>query len=272
MKPKIELVRNADEIPDSFAKIKSLKKGLLTNFYPDFQKIQWWIEEKRLYKIEYTDSIFYTRKQDGFHYMLYISSDAERLSLAINDFISDLKCPVVVEIISQKEDDDILCLFKSKKFEPYTTLVRLNMKTPEFLNNNYCENIRKAESKDLRYLNEKLLSEFDKYSEQLPLKKELETLIQKGFVLLYEKDHEIAGFIILEILGATQLLRYWFVDSKYRDMKVGSSLFNAFLDDGKETKRQILWCRTENENALKRYEHYGYQRENMFDHILTIGV
>lgn len=272
MKPKIELVRNSDEILDSFVKIRSLKKGLLTNFYPDFQKIQWWIEDKQLYKVEFIHSIFYVRRQVYFCYLLYISGDSEELSLAINDFISDFKCPVVVEIISQKVDDDILYLFKSKKIELYTTLVRLNMKTPEFLNDDYCENIRKAVSKDLRYLNEKLHSEFDKYSEQLPLKKELEYLIQKGLVLFYEKDNEIAGFIILEIFGVTQLLRYWFVDSKYRNMKVGSTLFHAFLDCGKETKRQILWCRTENENALKRYEHYGYQREKKFDHILTFGI
>ena len=272
MKPKIELVRNSDEILDSFVKIRSLKKGLMTNFYPDFQKIQWWIEEKQLYKVEFIHSIFYVRKQVDFCYLLYISGDSEELSLDISVFISDLKCPVVVEIISQKEDDDILYLFKSKKFEPYATLVRLNMKTPEYLNDDYCENIRKAESKDLRYLDEKLHAEFDKYSEQLPLKKELENLIQKGFVLLYEKDHEIAGFMILEIFGVTQLLRYWFVDSKYRDLKVGSALFNAAMYCGKDTKRQRLWCRTENENALKRHEHYGYKRENMFDHILTIGL
>lgn len=66
----------------------------------------------------------------------------------------------------------------------------------------------------------------------------------------------------------TWYLRYWFTSSKYRNQGVGAKLLKSSLFLAKETKRQILWVISENENAIKRYEHYGFKRELMNDYVL----
>ena len=39
-------------------------------------------------------------------------------------------------------------------------------------------------------------------------------------------------------------------------------------EEGKDTKRQIFWVIRTNENAIKRYKHYGFNEENMFDYVM----
>lgn len=55
---------------------------------------------------------------------------------------------------------------------------------------------------------------------------------------------------------------------EYRNQGVGSELFRQFLWEGRETKQQILWVNQANENAIVRYEHYGFKKENMYDYII----
>ena len=54
----------------------------------------------------------------------------------------------------------------------------------------------------------------------------------------------------------------------YRDKKVGSRLLRRFFEEGKDTKRQLFWVIRTNENAIKRYKHYGFNEENMFDFVM----
>ena len=75
--------------------------------------------------------------------------------------------------------------------------------------------------------------------------------------------------MIYEKNPSTLYLRYWFVHPDYQDKKVGSDLMNVFLKRGKDTKRQLLWVRQDNENALARYHHYGFKKDDMCDYILT---
>ena len=46
-------------------------------------------------------------------------------------------------------------------------------------------------------------------------------------------------------------------------------LFNEFLSRGKNTQRQLFWVIKTNQNAIKRYRHYGFEEEKMSNFILT---
>lgn len=268
MKSTLDPVLDIHEVMDGMVKIKSLKKGFLTNFYPDLDQVSLWIQEKKLWKREFLNTVFYLKSNDSFNYLYFLSSGYECLSADLDSFLAHEHKVLVAEIVTQKENDDVLTLFKTKLFYTYAILVRLSMKTPDLASTDFPEQVRIAKSFDLRYVEDKLNSAFDRYSERLPHQKELEHFIQNGCVLLYEDDGGIRGFILYEVDGVTQHLRYWFVDPDFRNKKVGSSLFNAYLVCGNTSKRQILWCRTDNDNAMKRYEHYGYKREKMYDHII----
>ena len=91
----------------------------------------------------------------------------------------------------------------------------------------------------------------------------------KNSMLVIKDEEKIAGFIIFEIKGFTSYLRYWFVDEKYRNKKVGSQLISKFFDLSGNTKRIIFWVIQSNENAIKRYKHYGFTEENLVDHVFS---
>ena len=95
----------------------------------------------------------------------------------------------------------------------------------------------------------------------------------KGTVLaVYKEEGEIIGFVIFESSRSTHYLRYWFVHPKHRDKKIGSILLKTFFYEGRNTRRQLFWVITDNENAVKRYEHYGFKNEAMKDYVLTKNI
>ena len=109
---------------------------------------------------------------------------------------------------------------------------------------------------------------FDAYIEQIPLREELERWIASDHVLVYRADGHIVGFLIYDLTGVTLYLRYWFVHPEYRDQKIGAILFKEFMRRGENTRRQLFWVISSNENAIKRYVHYGFAIEKMFDYVL----
>ena len=90
-------------------------------------------------------------------------------------------------------------------------------------------------------------------------------------VLVCEEEGKMAGFLIYELNATTLYLRYWFTHPDFRDKKVGSRLLRRFFEEGKGTKRQLFWVIRTNENAIKRYRHYGFAEENMFDFVMRFG-
>ena len=120
---------------------------------------------------------------------------------------------------------------------------------------------------DVSLINELLHTHFDEQMEQLPLVEELEKMVEQKHVLLSMREGHVAGMLLFD-LNATLYLRYWLVLPEYRNQGVGSELFRQFLWEGRETKLQILWVNQANENAIVRYEHYGFKKENMYDYII----
>ena len=110
---------------------------------------------------------------------------------------------------------------------------------------------------------------FDEQTEQLPYLEELEDLAATNQVLVLKQDGKLAGFVVFELSKVSLYLRYWFVHPDFRNQGVGSLLLNRYFYEGRNTKRAQHWVICTNENAIKRYRHYGYTEENMFDYVLT---
>ena len=79
----------------------------------------------------------------------------------------------------------------------------------------------------------------------------------------------ILGFVIFDLLPATLYLRYWFAHPVARGKGVGGRLLKAMFAAGSDTKRQYFWVKTDNENAIKRYQHYGFAFEPMKDVVMA---
>jgi ribosomal protein S18 acetylase RimI-like enzyme len=177
----------------------------------------------------------------------------------------------VVDIIGKGSDNNAVkeVLIRTG-FYLYTSLVRMSkMNSVDFPGESGFNNISYADKPKVHDVNRLLQTYFDPYAEQLPLIEEIYALADKNEIIIYSDDNQtIQGFLIFELIGLTSYLRYWFVHPEHREKRIGSALLRRFFAEGKEAKRQLFWVIESNENAIKRYEHFGFMKESLFDCIM----
>ena len=130
------------------------------------------------------------------------------------------------------------------------------------------DSVRHASENDIPLISLYLHHYFNEQTEQIPYDEELLDFCKQNHVLVCEENGQMAGFLVFESNASTLYLRYWFTHPDYRNCKVGSRLLRRFFEVGKDTRRQLLWVISTNENALIRYRHFGFVEENMFDFVM----
>ena len=272
----MDKVESIEQLKELIAYVRSLRQGFVTNFYLDEEKHAAWIRTGEFLYDKWEDTVFLLFDHyapDNAKYftnMFYISTSEDAMLARLKEYpekyIYDL---YVLDIVGR----DTMCLplvEKLKAMRGYNdaTLVRMTRINGEGLIVKIEESIAYAKREDVGMVDELLHTHFDEQMEQLPLVEELEKMVEQKHVLLSMREGQVAGMLLFD-LNATELyLRYWLVLPEYRNQGVGSELFRQFLWEGRETKQQILWVNQANENAIVRYEHYGFKKENMYDYII----
>lgn len=264
----MDKIGSLEDIKKFCSTIRSTKKGYLTNFFMDERKHSLWIHKGEFFSVAAQDCIFLIRKTDIVNQLFFISAGIEELSNGLVLISSLLPHPTVIDVIEKLHTSALANVFKSFKFAEYKTLYRMyRLGTPIYTESkDSC--VRYATEKDIWTVHNMLLEHFDPLSEQIPCMEEVLALVCQQSVLVYEKDGKVCGFIIFILTSSTSYLRYWFVLPEYRELKIGSKLFNEYMYLSRETKRQMHWVIANNHNAIKRYKHYGFKSENLFDFVL----
>lgn len=263
-------ISSLDQIQDEIKRIRDQKKGYFTNLYLDLEKFNLWIQLDLLFYLTSDESIIFIRKNSSFFNVYYCTSSIEGLNKLIVS-LNKQHCDkiFIFDIIGQHDSlSETINVFNNHGFSNYTLLnrmSRLNGSVNEYVENN---SIRIATPTDLINIKTLLFQYFDEYAEQLPLDEELIAWIRKEHILLYVENEQIIGFVIYDIIGITSYLRYWFVHPLHRNKKVGSNLLRRFFYESRTTKRQLFWVIKSNENAIIRYQHYGFIKENLVDFVL----
>lgn len=259
-------IKSINEVRLYINQIRSLKKGFITNFFPDPKKIEIWITHHSLFVTESNEVIIFIKNDDGFKYLFYCATNKDVLNEVLSSLPSE-EIYVFNQIVDARTDATLINSFENIGFSIRKSLVRMS-KIYEKNGISKIDDTFAASFNDLSLIDEMLHTNFDKYSEQLPSKEELVEFLQLDHIIILKKDEEIAGFILYDQSPSTLYLRYWLVNSKFRDQGIGSCLFNEFQKRGSSCRRHMLWVVEDNENAIKRYEHYGFSRENMNDYVL----
>lgn len=264
-------VNSLIEVQTDIKAIKTKSTEFITNFYPEFDKLNAWIKNGQFHKKVIGNTVFFFNEKTEFSHLFYCSSSTD----ALNDSLSQLKFFIgktllVTDIIGKESDiQSIVQIFKENGFYLYTTLNRMSRSTTMEEYKNYSPSLIKAEIKHTDAIFNLLNRHFDPLAEQLPSQDEINNWIKLNHVILFEDKGEILGFVIFDLIGVTSYLRYWFVHPQYRDRKIGSTLLQEYFKSSAETKRQLFWVIQTNENAISRYLHYGFNSENLYDYILT---
>ena len=266
------LVSSIEVIQKLIKKVRDHKKDYFTNFFFDIPKLELWIKLSLIEYEETDETVLFCKKNCGFKNLYFCTTTLEILKRNIALFISNHNDEIfVVDIVVN--GTSFLGFkdgFFSNGFYLYTSLVRMSRTSNELSNkvlNTKCISIANKDN-GLEVL--KLLHKyFDIYAEQLPLIEDINRWVEKKGILIYSDDYTtLQGFLIFELIGQTSYLRYWFVHPDYRDKKIGSALLGSFFKESLNNKRQIFWVIESNINAIKRYEHYGFKKEDLFDYVM----
>jgi len=272
----MDKVESIEQLKELIAYVRNMRQGFVTNFYLDEEKHAAWIRTGEFQYDKWEDTVFLLfdhyapDNEKYFTNMFYISTSEDAMLARLKEYpekyIYDL---YVLDIVGR----DTMCLplvEKLKAMRGYNdaTLVRMTRMQSEELRVKSEESIVYAKREDVGMVDELLHTHFDEQMEQLPLVEELEKMIEQKHILLSMREGQVAGMLLFDLNASTLYLRYWLVLPEYRNKGVGSELLRQFLWEGRETKRQILWVNQANENAIVRYEHYGFKKENMYDYII----
>lgn len=267
----MKLISSFEDVRDSINRIRGLHRGFHTNFFLEQRKIQIWCAHHKLSVLESENTAIFMKKDDGFTSIMYCTSNLDELFIALSQLPQD-DIYVVDQIVDARTDTSLLDRFVEVGYKIRTSLVRMSMINKEQHREDDLLIDFHATENDIPELTVLLHANFDKYSEQLPTLEELKDFIEAKHVIIQRIGGNIAGFIIYDQSPSTLYLRYWLVNSEYRNQGVGSLLFREFSIRGNKCKRHMLWVMEDNDNAIIRYKHYGYREENMKNYVLTFNL
>lgn len=262
-------VDSLSEIQELIWSVKNIRRGFFTNFYLDEKKHRLWIEEGQLEVFRYGDNCLFLCKNNlSFVNVFYLATDMESLKEGIEGLSECIQVPIIVDIVSRNEDDLIKLLFQSCGFQLYESLYRMSHSGEPTFKEYDDSAVVSADLADASEIKQFLDDHFDPLSEQIPSLTEVRQMIENNLILVNKSGKRMRGFIIYELNGMTLYLRYWYVSAEYRNLRVGSTLYNRSLQEGKSTKRQMCWVVSSNENAIEKHRHYGFEKEKMYDFVL----
>lgn len=254
------------------AEIRAMRQGFLTNFFLDIVKHGMWIARGDCFIERVGSTLFIIKKSLTFWNVFYCSTTIDQFS---NDLSTFMSCYSSITMMFDIVGRDMQCklmvdLFKGVGCQEATSLVRMT-RIADPLAYTADASIRRAKATDIPSIIKLLHEYFDAKTEQIPYEEEILEYAHQGHVLVCEENGVMEGFLIYEINATTLYLRYWFTIPNFRNKKVGSRLLRRFLQEGRNTKRQLFWVIRTNENAIARYRHYGFKEENMFDYVMQFN-
>nr|WP_199156616.1 GNAT family N-acetyltransferase [Pedobacter sp. ASV2] len=239
-----------------------------TNFFITESKFNQLLNENKIQVFKNEKACFLLTEDNGFKRIYFIVSNVGILPVFLEDLARNFNKVFSTEIVgNDKYVQDITRVFLENGFCQYSSMVRMSKirsdKTAVDTENIHpLTNDKKQEFLSLynKY--------FDKFVERIPTCEDVDAFIANKSAYYFSDNNEIQGFIVFEHHGIASHLRYWFVNPNYREKKIGSKLIQLFFNMGDNVKRELFWVIESNENAIKRYRHFGFVEENMHNLIL----
>lgn len=259
---------SSEQVQNFIAEIRNLRQGFVTNFFWDDQKHPYWVENGSFFYQVSEGCYLLLHNNGSFSNLFYIASNLEAVTKAIHQ--ASMENDSVIDVVIKKDGKGETEALKAIGFETYKYLYRMSH-IGALADDSWekSEDVIYASMADCQLVYEALNKDFDPVCEQLPSLEEVQDYAHREQLLVIKDDDKLCGFLIFEISGSTSwYLRYWYTSPEYRNQRVGARLLKTALVIGKNTKRQQLWVISENENAIKRYEHYGFQKEPISDYVM----
>lgn len=265
----MDKVVSKEQVQGFIGEIRDLRQGFVTNFFWNDQKHPYWVREGNLFFEKTNNCIIFLHQNEKFDNLFYIATDIPSVAEAISKL--SLGKDSVIDLVCKDGGEREKMTLTAIGFEPYKNLFRMShlgllAKAAEWA---VSPDVTLGQQEDALLVYDTLQKGFDPLCEQLPSMQEVKDYILRKQLLVVKEAGLLCGFLVSEIAGKTSwYLRYWYTSPSYRDKGIGSKLLKAALSNSKDSKRQQLWVISDNENAIRRYEYYGFKREAISDYVM----
>lgn len=266
------LVRTAAEVFEGIQRVKADAKAYCTNFFPVQTKLEKWVAHQELFTETHGRVAFFTRKDRDFAHLYFCAAEAEAFGRGLPGFAASVTGRLTIDLVGPEASLVNLIEFAERAgFQRYSRLVRLvrlGASTPAALRNSGL--IILATEADAPAILRLIEHSFNRFADQLPTLYEIEGAIAAHQILVVKEHADVAALLFFETQGVTSTIRYWVVAAQYQSRGFGSALIRHYFSScGSAVRRFTLWVTASNDNAMQKYQHYGYAPDGLVDHVLV---
>jgi GNAT superfamily N-acetyltransferase len=265
-------VKTVGDVFDAIQRAKAGASGFRTNFFPAQPKLQSWIDHGELLGEVRDGAAFFFRNDRDFRHFYFCAADLPALKKNLAA-VSSLRTERIVTDLVGKEsgNDELLTSLEAAGFHRRLKLQRMaragqgGAAKPEVQN----APVVFAEKPEARAVLELIESLFDCVGEQVPALYEIEEAAVNHQIFAVKRAGVLGGILFFEAQGFASAVRFWAVAKNFHAAGVGSALMRHYLGAPGGIRRFTLWVNAANQNAIQKYEHYGYAADGLVDHVLA---
>lgn len=242
-----------------------------TTFFASGEQVEAWVQRGVLFSHARPGSVLVFRRDRDFFHLYHAAADVAALRAALGA-VAPLAggTAVTADLVDREGAVQALAdVYAGCGFARHAVLVRMTRLAgavpPQEAGEPGVEWATAADAPAVLAFLERLL---DRYAEQIPEMEEIAAAIVRRQVLVTRSGGDLAGVLHFELQGQTATLRYWWLDDRFRGQGVGARLIRRMFTLCASARRILLWVIAGNENAIVRYEHYGFRRDGLVDQVM----
>jgi len=251
--------------------VRSGGSGFTTSFFASRGQAEAWVRRGVLFFHPGAECVLVFRCDRDFLHLYHAAANASALRAALGavDALAG-GSRVTADLVDREGAVGALAdLYAECGFARYAVLVRMTRLAGSALPDAAeAAGVEWAEAADAPAVLSFLERLLDRYAEQIPDLVEIAAAIAHRNVLLVRYGGELGGVLHFELQGKTAILRYWWLDDRFRAQGIGARLIRRMFTLCASARRIVLWVFAGNENAIVRYEHYGFRRDGLVDQVM----
>jgi len=259
-----------------FHAIDRIRKGaedFQTNLFASREQLEDWSAHELLSWIDRGDCLLIFRTGQELEYVYHAGRNLTAISEALEYFNAKATANLVADLVGiPTKIDPIAGVYEAAGFREHATLQRMvRIASPdaaEFTDHEPPSGVALATAADVSAIGAFFLQLLDRFVDQIPGFEELNDAVERGNILVARCGEAIGGVLFFIRTGLTATLRYWYVSPDLRDQGVGARLMKAFLNICRDARRFVLWVASDNLPSITKYQHYGFQMEQLTDRIM----
>jgi GNAT superfamily N-acetyltransferase len=263
-------VRSPSEVLEAIQKVKAGSTGFCTNFFPVQAKLETWVAHKELSVHSLDGVTFFARKDRDFAHLYFCAGNSAVLGEQLPEFLANRSDKLSTDLVGPESSlTDLVKLIEQAGFSRYSRLVRLARVAALVEPVGAAPAVEIPRDVDAPAILQLIEDMFDRFADQLPTLYEIEAAIAARQILMIKQNGDIAALLFFETQGVTSTIRYWLVSSQFHSRGLGSALIRHYFSSQATVRRFILWVTATNDNAIQKYQHYGYAPDGLVDHVLV---